>query len=118
MLAVFDDTMRPLDSNIYDVPTGGGGGLSTVSDELPALNNNNMMLTVSDADQAVQAKPYNVNDMAIDHSELGAEAMPAQLIDHPVTFGKKWLIIGVIVVVVAIGYFIYKQSKKNNKKRF
>lgn len=82
------------------------------------LAGNPMMLTTAEAPQTIEAKPYNVNDMALDQSELGAEAMPAQLIQQPITVGKKWMILGLLVVVVAIGYFIYKQSKKHNKKRF
>lgn len=116
MLAAYEQTMLAVDGDLPSVLGTGGGGLYLA--ETPISTNNNMMLSVADTNTAIQAKPYNVEDMAVDNSELGAEAMPAQLIDQPLTVGKKWLIVGMLVVVVAIGLFIYKQSKKNNKRRF
>nr|WP_199158750.1 hypothetical protein [Pedobacter sp. ASV2] len=72
------------------------------------------MLNTSD-NTAVTAQPYSVESFNAPADSLGLEAMPASLIDSPITYSKKMMIAVVVVVVIVIGYFIYKKSKKNKK---
>ncbi|RQO68510.1 hypothetical protein DBR40_19915 [Pedobacter sp. KBW01] len=108
---------RYLTSEMDGGASGGGyeytEGSAPAETPAPVNNTNYMMLAV--VEPAITAQPYTVEAFNVPNDELGIEAMPAGLIETPIT-SKKWWIIGAIIVLGLIGYSIYKQTKNNNKK--